>query len=54
MTLIADIFPKLVTPKNMVTSIIKKSTFRESVEKEHGKCAETFFKFEEQLLYHFY
>ena len=30
--------------------MLKKSRFRVSVEKQHAKCAETFFKFEGQLL----
>ena len=54
MTLIADVFPKLRTPKNMVTSMPKKSPFRASVENQHVKCAQTLFKFEGQLLYHIY
>ena len=32
----------------------KKSLFRRSFEKEHGKCPETMFKFEEEPLYHIY
>ena len=54
MTLIADVFPKLRTPKNMVKSMPKKSRFKGSVEKQHGKCAQTLLKFERQLLYHIY
>ena len=54
MTLIADVFPKLPTPKNMVRSIPKKSRFRASVEKQHGKCTQALSKFEGQLLYHIY
>ena len=54
MTLIADVFPKLGTPKNMVRSMPKMSRFRGAVEKQHGKCAETLFKFEGQLIYHIY
>ena len=54
MTLIADVFLKLRTPKNMVRSMPKKSHFRGSVEKKHGKCAQTLFKFEVQLIYHIY
>ena len=50
MTLIAHVFPKLRTPKNMVRSMLKKFRFRASVEKQHGKCAQTFLKFEGQLL----
>ena len=54
MTLIADVFPNLWTTKNMVRSIPKKSRFRGSVENQHGKYAQTLFKFEGQLLYHIY
>ena len=39
MTLIADVFPKLGTPKNIVTSMPKKSRFRGCVEKQHDKWA---------------
>ena len=46
MTRIADVFPKLWTPKNMIMSMPKKSHFRASVEKQHAKCAQTFFKLE--------
>ena len=38
MTLITDVFRKLQTPKNMLRSMPKKSHFRVSVEKQHGKC----------------
>ena len=54
MTLIADVFRKLRTPKNMVRSIRKKSRFRESVAKQHGKCAQTYLKFERQPIDHIY
>ena len=51
MTLMADVFPKLRTPKNMIRSMPKKSRLRASVEKQHGKCAKTLFKFLRQVLY---
>ena len=54
MTLIADVFPILMTPKNMVKSMPKKSRFRGSVEKPHGKCPQTLFKIQRHLLYHIY
>ena len=54
MTLIADVFPKSRTPKNMVRSMPKKSRFRASVEKQRDKRAQTLFKFEVQLLYHIF
>ena len=52
MTLIAEVFPKLRTPKNIVRSMPKNSRFRGSVQKEDGKCTQTIFKIEGQLLYH--
>ena len=54
MTLISYVFPKLRTPINMVRSMPKKSRFRGSVGKGHGKSAQTLFKFEGQFLYHIY
>ena len=45
MTLIAEVFPKLRTPKHMVTSMSKKSRFKGGFKKEHGKRAETLWKF---------
>ena len=54
MTLIADVFPKLQTPKNMVRSMPKKSSFRGSFEKQHGKCAQTLLKLEGQLVCRIY
>ena len=50
----SNLFPKLRTPKNMVRSMPIRSRFRASVEKQHGKCAQTLFKFEGHLLYHIY
>ena len=54
MTLIAEVFPKLGTPRNMVTSMSKKSRFKGSFAKQHGKRAQTLFKFAWQHLYHIY
>ena len=54
MTLIADVFLKIPTPKNMVRSMPKKSRCRAFVEKQHGKCAQTLLKFEAHPLYHIY
>ena len=54
MTLIANVFPKLQTLKNMVRSMPKMSSFRAAVEKQHRKCAQTLFKFEGELIYHIY
>ena len=54
MTLIAEVFPKLRTPKNMVTSMPKKSRLKWSFGKEHSKRAQTLLKFAWQYLYHIY
>ena len=54
MTLIAEVFPKLRTPKNMVGSISKKSRFKGSFWKQHGKQVQTLFKFERHNIYHIY
>ena len=52
MTLIAEVFPKLQTSKNMVTSMSKKSRFKGSFGKQYGKCSQTLLKFAWQYLYH--
>ena len=54
MTPIDHGFRILRTPKNMVRSIPKKSRFRESVEKQQGKCTQILFTFEGQPIYHIY
>ena len=54
MTFIADVFPTLRTPENMVRSMPKKFRFRGSVEKQQAKCAQTLFKLGEHLPYHIY
>ena len=53
-TLIADIFPKWRTQKNLVRSMPKKSRFKGSFKKQHVKCAQTLLKCQGQLLYHIY
>ena len=53
-TLIAEVFPKLRTPENIVTSISKKSRFNGSIGKEDGKCAQTLLKFEWKHLHQIY
>ena len=40
MTLIAYVFPKLPTTKNVLSQISKSSRFREPVDRRHGKWAE--------------
>ena len=53
-TLIAEVFPKLRTRKNLVRSMSKKSRFKGSFGKQHGKRAQTLLKFAWQNLYHIY
>ena len=54
MTLIADVFRKLRSPKNKVRSISIKSRFKGSLKKQHGKRAQTLLKFAWQKLCHIY
>ena len=54
MTLIAEVFPKLRSPKNKVRSMSIKSRFKGSFKKQHGKCIQILFKFAWQKLYHIY
>ena len=54
MTLIAEVFPKLPSPKKKVRSISIKSRFKGSFKKQHGKWAKRLIKFAWQNLYHIY
>ena len=54
MTLIADVFLNLRTPKYVVREMSIKSRFRGLFDKGHGKRAETLLKSERQHLYHIY
>ena len=54
MTIIADVFPTLRTPKNVVRSMSKNFFFRGLLEKQHGKRVQTLLKSERQQLYHLY
>ena len=54
MTLIAEVFPKLRSPKNKVRSMSIKTRFKGSFKKQHGKSHQTLFKFGWQNLYHIY
>ena len=51
-TLIADIFPKLRTLKNVVRQMSKKSRFREAFDYQHCKRAQTLLKSERKHLNH--
>ena len=46
MTLIADVFPKLPAPKNVVRSMLKNLCFRGPFDRQHDKWLETVSKFE--------
>ena len=50
MSLIADVYPKLWTPKNLARSMSKKYRFKGSFPKQHGKRAQTLLKFTWQHL----
>ena len=52
MTLIADLFPKLCTPKNVVRYMSKKSRFKGPFERQHGKRVQTLLPSERQHRYH--
>ena len=52
MTLIADLFPKLRTPKNVVRYMSKKSSFKGPFDRQHGKGVQTLLRSEPQHRYH--
>ena len=51
MTLIADLFPKLRTPKNVVRYMSKKSRFKVPFNRQHGKRIQTLLLSEPQHRY---
>ena len=53
-TLIADVLPKLRSPKNKVRSMSIKFPFKGSFHKQHGKRAQTMLKFAWQNFYHIF
>ena len=52
MALIAHLFPKLRTPKNVVRYMSKKSCFKGPFERQHGKRVQTLLRSEQQHRYH--
>ena len=52
MTLIADLFPKLRTPKNVGRYMSKKSFFKGPFDRQHGKRVQTLLRSEPQHRYH--
>ena len=51
-TLIADLFAKLRTPKNVVRYLSKKSRFKGLFDRQHGKRVQTLLESEPQHNYH--
>ena len=52
MTFIADLFPKLRTPKDVVRYLSKKSRFKGLFDRQHGKRVQTLLRSEPQHRYH--
>ena len=52
MIVIADLFPKLRTPKNVVKYKSKKSRFKGPFDRQHGKRVQTLLRSERQHRYH--
>ena len=52
MTLIADLFPKLRTPKNVVRYMSKKSRFKGPFDRQHGKRVQRLLQSDPQHRYH--
>ena len=52
MTFIADLFAKLRTPKDMVRYLSKKSRFKGTFDRQHGKRVQTLLRSESQYRYH--
>ena len=52
MTLIADLFPKLRTPKNVVRYMLKKSGFKGPFDRPHGKRVQTLLRSDPQHRHH--
>ena len=54
MTLIADVFPILPSPKKGITLMSEKSPFRMPFHKQHGKREQTLLQSGRHYLYHIY
>ena len=50
MTFIADLFPKLRTPKDVVRYLSKKSRFKGTFDRQHGKRVQTLLRSESEPL----
>ena len=54
MTLIANVFPKLGTPKKLIRKMSEKFRFKGPLHKKHGKRAQTLLQSERRELYHIF
>ena len=54
MTLIADVFPEVPAPKNVVRSMSKNLCFTKPFDRQHGKWVETLLQSERQYLSNIY
>ena len=54
MTLIADLFPKLRIPANVVRCMSKKSRFKGPFDTQHGKWVQTQLQSVQQHCHHIY
>ena len=54
MTLIADLYPKLRTPKNGVRYMCEKSRFKEPFDRQHGKRVQALLRSGRQHCYYIY
>ena len=54
MTLIADLFPKLRIPENVVRYMSKKSRFKGPFDRQHGKRFQTQLQSGQQHFHHIY
>ena len=54
MTPMANVFPKLRTPKNVVRKMSKKCRFTVPFNKQHGKLTQILFESERRQFYHIY
>ena len=52
MTFVADLFPKLRAPKDVVRYLSKKSSFKGPFDWQHGKRVQTLLRSEPQHRYH--
>ena len=52
MSFIADLFPKLRTPKDVVRYLSKKSRFKGAFDRQHGKRVQTLLWSESKYHYH--